>query len=46
MNVRIIGNETTGYRVVNAKTNKVLAAAGSYSVCLLIAGQKGWKEVR
>jgi hypothetical protein len=44
MQVRIIGIEGS-YRLVDSR-NAVVGFAASYSLCLLIAGQRGWKVVR
>jgi len=46
MQVRIIGNEIGGFRLVNSKSNSVVGFAANRSACMLIAGQRGWKIVR
>lgn len=43
MQVRIIGNGNR-WRIV-ANDGRVCGFAGSYSQCLLIAGQRGWRVV-
>jgi hypothetical protein len=44
MNVRIIGNESTGFRVVSG--SKVVGFAANYSLCLMLASRNGWTVVR
>jgi len=46
MNVRIIGNDAYGFRIVNDKANAVVGFAANRSLCMLIAAQRGWTIVR
>ena len=45
MNVRIIGNDATGFRLVNSANNTV-GFGPNRSLCLLIASRNGWTVVR
>ena len=45
MQVRIIGNDATNYRLVSL-SGQTVGFAANYSLCLLIASRNGWRVVR